>query len=200
MEDLKTSYLDDILSATMGGKRKFRLTKADGSAEEVTIEDISEYDQVGSTFGAGDLNNICDTVNNKFYSDDVVDPMVATEEGFAADALRTKEALDEQNKKILVPNWKSIITEIEASGGALQTTIIYTAEKPCVLVGFFEGVYINDWTLMYLNDILIAACQQQLNVQASSVANVYLPLQSGDVITTNHILTAMAHFTVFDVL
>lgn len=100
MADLKTDYLDDILAESMNGKRKFRITKSDGSTEDVTLEDISEYTQKGSNFGAGDINNTNQEVNLKFDSDDVVDPMLATEGGFAADALATKKAVNELNSKM----------------------------------------------------------------------------------------------------
>lgn len=100
MADLHTNYYDDILSASMNGKKKFRLTYRNGTTEEVTIEDISEYDQYGSKFGAGDINKTNQAVNEKFDSDDVVDPKLATEEGFAADAKLTGDALSELNKNI----------------------------------------------------------------------------------------------------
>lgn len=98
MADLPTNYLDDILSDSMGGKRRFKITHLNGASEEVTIEDISKYDQVGSTFGAGDINKINQAVNEKFDSGDVVDPMLTTEPGFAADAYQTKLQFDAQNK------------------------------------------------------------------------------------------------------
>ena len=66
MADLPTNYLDDILSDSMGGKRRYKITHLNGTSEEVTIEDISKYDQVGSTFGAGDINKINQAVNEKF--------------------------------------------------------------------------------------------------------------------------------------
>ena len=102
MADLPTNYLDDILSDSMGGKRRFKITHLNGTSEEVTIEDISKYDQVGSTFGAGDINKTNQAVNEKFDSDDVVDPMLTTEEGFAADAKLTGDALIELNKKKVI--------------------------------------------------------------------------------------------------
>lgn len=100
MADLSTNYMDDILAESMNGKRKYRITRADGSFEEVTLEDISEYEQRGSVFGAGDINRTNQAVNEKFDSGDVVDPMEATEEGFAADAYQTKLQFDEQNKNL----------------------------------------------------------------------------------------------------
>lgn len=100
MADLPTNYLDDILAQSMNGKRKFRITRPDGTFEEVIIEDVSEYSQTGSTFGAGDINRTNQAVNEKFDSGDVVDPMLTTEEGFAADAYKTKLQFDEQNKNL----------------------------------------------------------------------------------------------------
>ena len=41
MADLPTNYSDDILAQSMNGKRKYRITRKDGTFEEVTIEDIS---------------------------------------------------------------------------------------------------------------------------------------------------------------
>ena len=100
MADLSTNYMDDILAESMNGKRKYRITRADGSFEEVTLEDISEYEQIGSVFGAGDINRTNQAVNEKFDSDDVVDPMETTEHGFAADALAVKNQFNEQNKNM----------------------------------------------------------------------------------------------------
>ena len=100
MADLPTNFLDDILSASMGGKRRYKITHLNGTSEEVTIEDISKYDQVGSIFGAGDINKTNQAVNEKFDSDEVVDPMLATESGYAADAKLTGDALSELNKKL----------------------------------------------------------------------------------------------------
>ena len=99
MADLSTNYMDDILAESMNGKRKYRITRADGSFEEVTLEDISEYEQRGSVFGAGDINRTNQAVNEKFDSGDVVDPMETTVPGFAADALAVKNQFNEQNKK-----------------------------------------------------------------------------------------------------
>ena len=100
MADLPTNYMDDILAESMNGKRKYRITRADGSFEEVTLEDISEYEQIGSVFGAGDINRINQAVNEKFDSGDVVDPMETTVQGFAADALAVKNQFNEQNKNM----------------------------------------------------------------------------------------------------
>ena len=108
MAVLPTNYLDDILAASMGGKRRFRITHEDGSTEEVTLEDVSEYEQVGSPFGSGDVNKTNQAVNEKLDSADVVDPALATVLGFAADAKLTGDALSELNKNIATLNSKHI--------------------------------------------------------------------------------------------
>ena len=101
MANLPTNYLDDILAESMNGKRKFRITHSNGLFEDVTIEDVSEYDQIGSNFGAGDINKTNQAVNEKFDSGDVVDPMIATEKGFAADAKFTRDAIDGINSNMV---------------------------------------------------------------------------------------------------
>ena len=116
MSELLTNYLDDILAETMNGKRKYRITHSNGLFEEVTIEDVSEYEQIGSNFGAGDINRTNQEVNKKFDSEDVVDPMLTTEKGFAADAYQTKLQFDEQNKKMLT------VVSFDVTTGTLVTT------------------------------------------------------------------------------
>lgn len=104
MANLPTNYLDDILAESMNGKRKFRITYPNGLFEEVTIEDVSEYEQIGSNFGAGDINKTNQAVNEKFDSEDVVDPMLTTESGFAADAKITGEHLRMQKENLTASN------------------------------------------------------------------------------------------------
>lgn len=129
MADLPTNYLDDILAQSMNGKRKYRITRADGTFEEVTLEDVSEYEQVGSNFGAGDINKTNQAVNEKFDSGDVVDPMLTTEPGFAADAYQTKLQFDEQNKNIgIIKIWEnpeSTAPEANASYNLLDSLSNY---------------------------------------------------------------------------
>lgn len=61
MASLPTNFQDDVLNTSMEGKRRFSITEqADG---KFIIEDESEYDQTGSTFGAAVLNAICQAIN-----------------------------------------------------------------------------------------------------------------------------------------
>ena len=93
---LRTDYKDDILSS--GNLRKYQMiNNGDGT---VSFQDVTVYQQTGDTFGAGDINNTNQAVNEKLDSDDVVDPMETTKSGFAADALAVKNAINEQNKNL----------------------------------------------------------------------------------------------------
>lgn len=134
MAVLPTNYLDDILAASMGGKRRFRITHEDGSTEEVTLEDVSEYEQVGSPFGSGDVNKTNQAVNEKLDSADVVDPALATVLGFAADAKLTGDALSELNKNmqnLYMPkgNYKFMVHWGKASNDACRCCLPY-AKNP----------------------------------------------------------------------
>lgn len=59
---LPTNFKDDILSASMNGKRRYRTeTNPDGT---ISFIDVSQYDQVGSDFGAGQINQTNAAVND----------------------------------------------------------------------------------------------------------------------------------------
>lgn len=66
---LRTNYKDDILDLTQNTQRKYRMiTNTDGT---VSFEDVTAYSQVGDSFGAAELNEIANVVNeggsNMYY-------------------------------------------------------------------------------------------------------------------------------------
>lgn len=62
MADLKTNYTDDVLNTSKNTKRKYSMiTNSDGT---VSLEDVTEYLQVGDDFGAYDVNSITTNVNS----------------------------------------------------------------------------------------------------------------------------------------
>lgn len=107
MSDLKTDYKDDVLDVSANVKRIFNLVDQDGKivVANVSIQDITKYTQEGDTFGAADINATNEAVNGKLDGSSTVNPMLATEEGFAADAYQTKLQFEEQNKKL---EWKLV--------------------------------------------------------------------------------------------
>lgn len=58
---LPTNYQDDVLKSTMNGKRRYGIT--DNSDGTKCLEDATQYDKVGSNFGAADMNKTNAAVN-----------------------------------------------------------------------------------------------------------------------------------------
>lgn len=159
MADLPTNYYDDILSASMNGKKKFRLTYRNGTTEEVTIEDISEYDQYGSKFGAGDINKTNQAVNEKFDADDVVDPMLTTVKGFAADAFLTGKTLKKQEDNLTASNGMPFKFGVNENG---EYGYIVTDEEGADTVHPFKNLE---------RDTQATATAEQLTVGATAWVN-----------------------------
>lgn len=90
---LPTNFQDDIINASMGGKRRYNLIQnIDGT---VSLEDVTDYDQVGSNFGAGQINQTNTAVNAAADAgkiiDDINDISAVTEGGYITGALVAKE-------------------------------------------------------------------------------------------------------------
>ena len=109
-QTLPTNFKDDVLNTSMSGKRKWNISQnADGT---YSITDVTTYDQVGSEFGAGELNATNQAVNASADAGKIIDdPDTAeatTEEGYIAgvqlfnhvnDSLKTvKTYVDEEGK------------------------------------------------------------------------------------------------------
>lgn len=66
---LRTDHKDDILDLTQNTQRKYRMiTNTDGT---ISFEDVTVYLQIGDSFGAAELNEIANSVNeggsNMYY-------------------------------------------------------------------------------------------------------------------------------------
>ena len=133
MSDLKTDYKDDVLDVSANVKRIFNLVDQDGKivVANVSIQDITKYTQEGDTFGAADINATNEAVNGKLDGSSTVNPMLATEEGFAADAYQTKLQLEScfqsvSNGKILVASaitGKGVNTTSDAAFSTMANNI-----------------------------------------------------------------------------
>ena len=93
---LPTNYRDDILNPSADGKRKYIMSyNQDGT---VSFEDVTPYEQVGSDYGAGDINTTNEAVNESFDKNKLIKDLdtinALTEEGYAPDALAFKELND----------------------------------------------------------------------------------------------------------
>lgn len=62
MADLKTNYVDDVLDTTKNQLRKYQQTQNDDGT--VSFVDVTEYTQVGTSFGAKDINDTNAAIND----------------------------------------------------------------------------------------------------------------------------------------
>lgn len=87
---LSTDFKDDIL-ASQNSKRKY--TQVNNSDGTVSFQDSTAYSQVGSSYGAKEVNEEREAINNiyanKLVSLDEID--LVTEEGYFVDAKAVKE-------------------------------------------------------------------------------------------------------------
>lgn len=70
-QTLPINFVDDILAQSMGGKRKFTIT--DNGDGTYSIDDVTEYTQIGSDFGASQMNQTNQAVNESCDKSDVID-------------------------------------------------------------------------------------------------------------------------------
>lgn len=62
MADLKTNYVDDVLDTTKNQLRKYQQIQNDDRT--VSFVDVTEYTQVGTPFGAKDINDTNAAIND----------------------------------------------------------------------------------------------------------------------------------------
>ena len=91
--NLPVNFKDDILKENMNGKRRFNMIQnSDGT---VSFEDVTDYTQVGSTFGAAQINATNEAVNNAADASKIIDSLETikanTQSGYIAGALAVKE-------------------------------------------------------------------------------------------------------------
>lgn len=100
--NLPVNFKDDILKENMNGKRRFNMIQnSDGT---VSFEDVTDYTQVGSTFGAAQINATNTAVNNAADASKIIDSLETikanTQSGYIAGALAVKELNSNLGKKI----------------------------------------------------------------------------------------------------
>lgn len=94
---LPTNYQDDVLKSTMGGKRRYTMT--DNSDGTKTLEDATQYEKVGSNFGAADINKTNTAVNAAADASKIIDNVndikANTQAGYMMGALAGKQLISD---------------------------------------------------------------------------------------------------------
>lgn len=113
---LRTDFKDDILDSS-NYKRKYKqVANNDGT---FSFQDETTYQQVGSDYGAKEVNEEREAINN-IYENKLValdDVALVTEEGFFVDALAVKELNSNLTKtNAVLENGKPIFIDSTAQG------------------------------------------------------------------------------------
>lgn len=87
MADLKTNYVDDVLDTTKNQLRKYQQIQNDDGT--VSFVDVTEYTQVGTSFGAKDINDTNAAINdvNRKLSENTITKISITDESYSSGVL-----------------------------------------------------------------------------------------------------------------
>ncbi len=119
---LSTDFKDDILDSSNTGRKYRQITNNDGT---MSLQDETTYQQVGSVYGAKEINEEREAINNiyanKLVTLDEID--LVTEKGFFVDALAVKELNSNLTKtNTVLENRKPIFIDSTAQGTANLNT------------------------------------------------------------------------------
>lgn len=94
---LPVNFQDDVLNASMNGKRRYMLLQQDDGS--YILNDVTNYDTEGSTFGAAQINATNKAVNDSVDKDDVLNTSeeveANTDEKKVTGALVTKQLISD---------------------------------------------------------------------------------------------------------
>lgn len=140
--NLPVNFKDDILKENMNGKRRFNMIQnSDGT---VSFEDVTDYTQVGSTFGAAQINATNEAVNNAADASKIIDSLETikanTQSGYIAGALAVKALNSNLSKNIS-------FTFVATQSGNGQRTLNVSGYKQYLCCDIFYASNDNplDW-------------------------------------------------------
>lgn len=138
---LPVNFQDDIMNSSMGGKRRYRvINNSDGT---ISLEDATTYDQVGSNFGAGQMNATNEAVNAAADAGKIIDDIDTirnvTKEGYVAGALALKQVDDSLTEQpTFIYDESGQITGYKTKVGA-DTVFPFKSKLTCVKIASHTG-------------------------------------------------------------
>ena len=117
---LPTNFKDDILSPSMGGKRRYNLIQNDDGT--YSLEDVTDYTQTGSDFGSGQINATNQAVNESCDKADVIDDLEDVVANQANGMIAGAKAVATLNADLADKLTWTMIREV--SGGGFGTQLI----------------------------------------------------------------------------
>lgn len=116
-QTLPVNFKDDILNSSMGGKRRYNLIQnSDGT---VSLEDVTSYTQVGSDFGAAQMNQTNKAVNESCDKANVIDDLDDIMANQASGMIAGAKAVAELNGKTTV-RAETSDSSVYAAGGYIS--------------------------------------------------------------------------------
>lgn len=192
MAELDTNFVDAVLSANMNGKKRVRLTQI--AENEYIVEDITEYEKVGSEYGQKEINTLNETVNGKVNKVEVIDDLdtvkAVTEDNVPVGCKAVTKFANDVNQSLtnLKNPAKGTKGILVASGSALTKDylLVYTLKTTDkALTGAsisLNGIKIGDLVTKSANNVIeICGCIRAFK---------------GDIITT-HVATTGGYADVY---
>lgn len=192
---LKTNFTDDILAESMNGKRQYNVTENSNGTK--SLEDVTDYQSVGSTFSAKDMNETNAAVNqayddmgdefnpevdyavgdytirnNKIWKFTTAHPAGAWDESHVKATKILSEAR-ELNEKMQNISFGFSTNSIKTISSRTET---YTAVQDCWCVGRIKGGSADPCGII-LDDVLL------FNLDATSYVPVVIPIKKGQKIS-----------------
>lgn len=152
IEKLRTNFQDDIINTDITDKRRYNLiNNSDGT---VSLDDVTTYVQIGSNYGAQDINTANGTINQLIDNADGV-----------AETLNGLDKVDntpDSEKHVAYAEEAGSAKTAETAGTANKATTSGSADNDIVLIN--KGVITFNGTQYTVNDSRITA---------DSLADVY---------------------------
>lgn len=180
------NFKDDIMNSSMGGKRRYKMiNNSDGT---ISFEDATTYDQVGSNFGAAQLNATNKAVNAAADAGKIIDDLDAinnvTKEGYIAGALALKQvnnSLGEQPQFVYDESGK--ITGYKTKTGGADTVFPFSSSSYEVITKNI-GTHTLDKDYKYIFIFFVHADNYNGYlelIQISTNTGTLLPLSEGNI-------------------
>ena len=119
-QELPVDFKDDVLQVEMAGKRKYRVIQNEDGT--ISLDDVTEYSQIGNSYGAAQMNATNMAVNESFDKNKVIDSLddIAANEsaGYAAGALAVRELDGKLEDAIIVKTYTKDNISISANSYA----------------------------------------------------------------------------------
>lgn len=171
---LPINFKDDILNSSMGGKRRYNLIQnSDGT---VSLEDVTSYTQVGSDFGAAQMNQTNKAVNESCDKANVIETMDDIVANHASGMIAGAKAVAELNGKSEDTHTFSMTDEIDTGETWVDGKRIYRRTFITTDVVHPNNTLTIPMSLTYIADTLWIDTQNSYIRSANGDRSYPLPL------------------------